>query len=154
MYFCCPLNHLTPRHIVLLPKHPALFSSSQSFPDLLIKSSRLVSVIHVSPANYSSKRALKEDSRVAKCPSIALQLAGTKKYGRCSRAEVCIFRGFLAASEGTNAVRNISMNMWLTLRRARELVLKPWHEGGGNTIYRRNTTQFVVQMPQQRRAAS
>ena len=70
IYFPRPLNHLTPKHVVSypLPKHPELFSSHRSFPDL--KSSPLESRLWViyHPTGYPVDFVLPTDYAKAPAP--------------------------------------------------------------------------------------
>jgi len=105
-----------------------------------------------------------ERSRAAQCPSLALQLAGGKKVQEVLTRPGVLDR-FLAHSEGAESVRESWVRMWAldegrdgagadeAVRRARELVLKPQREGGGNNIYRDKIPQFVAQLPERERAA-
>lgn len=116
---------------------------------------------YASPADYATRGAL-ERSRAVQCPSIALQLAGSKKIQEfLSRPNV--LERFLTEEQAA-AVRDTWVSMWSldtddgkgaeeAVRRAHELVLKPQREGGGNNIYRGNIPPFVAQMPQQERVA-
>lgn len=120
-------------------------------------------VDYASPADYAT-RALLERSRAAQCPSLALQLAGGKKVQEVLTRPGVLER-FLAPSEGAESVRESWVRMWAldegpdgagadeAIRRARELVLKPQREGGGNNIYRDKIPQFVAQLPERERAA-
>jgi len=72
---------------------------------------------------------------------------------------------FLAPSSGAELVRESWVRMWAldegpngagaeeAVRRARELVLKPQREGGGNNVYRDKIPPFVAQLPERERAA-
>lgn len=119
------------------------------------------------PADYASladyaTRGILERSRAVQCPSIALQLAGSKKIQEfLSRPDV--LERFLT-EEQARAIRDTWVSMWSldkddgkgaeeAVRRAHELVLKPQREGGGNNIYRVNIPPFVEQMSQQERVA-
>lgn len=71
-----------------------------------------------------------------------------------------VLERFLSPSEGAELVRESWVRMWAldegaeeAVRRARELVLKPQREGGGNNIYRDRIPQFIAQLPVRERAA-
>ena len=117
---------------------------------------------YASQADYET-RVLLERSRAVQCPSIALQLAGSKKVQEVLTRPGVLGR-FLAPSEGAAAVRETWMRMWSldadggagaeeAVRRAHELVLKPQREGGGNNVYRGNIPPLVAQLPEKERAA-
>ena len=114
---------------------------------------------YASPADYAT-RALLERSRAVQCPSFALQLAGGKKVQEVLTRPGVLERFLAPTSGGAESVRESWMRMWAldegtdeAVRRARELVLKPQREGGGNNIYRDNIPQFVKQLPERERAA-
>ncbi|KAF8272610.1 hypothetical protein EI94DRAFT_1769707 [Lactarius quietus] len=96
-------------------------------------------VDYASPADYAT-RALLERSR-----------ARRKKVQEVLTRPGVLER-FLAPSEGPNRCAKAGCG-YEAVRRARELVLKPQREGGGNNIYRDGIPPFVAQLPVRERAA-
>ena len=121
---------------------------------------------YTSPTDFAT-RALLERSRAAQCPSLALQLAGGKKVQEVLTRPGVLERFLAPSSAGAEieSVRESWVRMWAldegpgragadeAVRRARELVLKPQREGGGNNIYRDRIPQFVERLPERERAA-
>ena len=108
-----------------------------------------------------------ERSRAIKCPSIPLQLAGTKKMQEyltrpgVLEAILSHFHDTTVTAHDLDALRGSWMEMWAldgdgyerTLRESQHLVVKPQREGGGNNIYRDSIPDFVASLPQGDREA-
>ncbi|KAF8315572.1 glutathione synthase [Clavulina sp. PMI_390] len=115
------------------------------------------------PDDYHSEqdyetRFMLESSLAIKCPSIPLQLAGTKKI-----QEVLTHSGVLESlfspdplSADQEHLRSTWMDMWgvgidggveKSRAESEQLVLKPQREGGGNNVYRADIPKFLDQLP-------
>ncbi|QIW98435.1 hypothetical protein AMS68_003953 [Peltaster fructicola] len=106
-----------------------------------------------------------ERSRAVKCPSVLLQLAGTKKVQQVlatphsphldrflpNKADADIVRSTFAPiypldkSEAGLEARKLATNP----QTAHKYVLKPQREGGGNNIYRETIPEFLKTLPEQ-----
>jgi glutathione synthase len=129
------------------------------------------------PTDYTTSvhydvRQLLEQSLAIKCPSIALQLAGSKKI-QAVLAKPGVVESFLLPNpskgyvepftkEDVEDLRASWMDMWgleeadgVTWARERhqELVLKPQREGGGNNIYKGNIPGFLDKLEEDEREA-
>ena len=129
------------------------------------------------PTDYATSahydvRQLLEQSLAIKCPSIALQLAGSKKI-QAVLAKPGVVESFLLpdpskgyvepfTEEDIKDLRASWMDMWgleepdgVTWARERHqgLVLKPQREGGGNNIYKGNIPGFLDRLAEKEREA-
>jgi len=129
------------------------------------------------PTDYTTSahydvRQLLEQSLAIKCPSVALQLAGSKKI-QAVLAKPGVVESFLLpdsskgyvepfTEEDIKDLRASWMDMWgleesggVTWARERyqELVLKPQREGGGNNIYKGNIPGFLDKLEEKEREA-
>ncbi|PVF93063.1 glutathione synthase [Serendipita vermifera] len=133
------------------------------------------------PIDYPTKqhfetREMIERTRAIKCPSIALQLAGSKKV-QAVLSKPGVVESFLLSDrwqrqsqdnphifppQSVNDLRESWVEMWGLeeengMSRAREqaanLVLKPQREGGGNNIYKLNIPPFLDKLPESEREA-
>ena len=121
------------------------------------------------PDDYTSDeifgvRALLERSTAIKCPSIALQLAGSKKVQQVMTRPGVLEKYLCDPStwghptfgqSEIDEVRSSWMEMWGLeetggVEKAREsassLVLKPQREGGGNNVYKQAIPAFLDQL--------
>lgn len=133
------------------------------------------------PVDYPSHqqfetRKLIERSRAIKCPSLALQLAGSKKVqailSRPGVVESFILRDHWRAitrgnphsftSQTIDELRDSWMEMWGLeeeggVEKARQmsssLVLKPQREGGGNNVYKANIPPFLNKLSDREKEA-
>ncbi|OLL26999.1 Glutathione synthetase [Neolecta irregularis DAH-3] len=117
------------------------------------------------PDDYSTEqdwqtRALLERSHAIKCPSIATQLAGTKKVQQVLAKEGIVER-FIKSRTAVKRLCDTFAGLYplddsFSGIRGRELafacpefhVLKPQREGGGNNVYRRSIPEFLQRLPQ------
>lgn len=129
------------------------------------------------PSDYATSahydvRQLLEQSLAIKCPSVALQLAGSKKI-QAVLAKPGVVESFLLPDSSKGYVEHFTeadvkdlraswMDMWgleepdgVTWARERyqELVLKPQREGGGNNIYKGNIPGFLDELVEKEREA-
>jgi glutathione synthetase len=133
------------------------------------------------PVDYPTKqhfetRKMIEKTRAIKCPSIALQLAGSKKV-QAVLSKPGVVESFLLSDrwqkrsqdnphifppQSVNELRDSWVEMWGLeeengMSRAREeaanLVLKPQREGGGNNIYKLNIPPFLDKLPEREKEA-
>ncbi|KAG8902836.1 hypothetical protein FRB99_004032 [Tulasnella sp. 403] len=129
------------------------------------------------PADYPTPqhyemRFLLERSRAIKCPTIPLQLAGTKKVQQVL-TNPGVLESFLQdtpkwgdaekfTDDDLAELRATWMDMWgmgeedavtHAKSRADDLVLKPQREGGGNNIYRSQIPAFLDTLPEKEREA-
>ena len=127
------------------------------------------------PTHYETRRTL-ERSAAIKCPSLALQLAGSKKVqavlSRSGVVEEFILGDYWATISQDNAhsftgkdvdtLRASWMEMYCleedgAVSKAREaaqgLVLKPQREGGGNNVYKGNIPAFLDKLQESEREA-
>lgn len=126
-----------------------------------------------SPDDYASEtdfqtRFILEESLAIKCPSIPLQLAGTKKIQE-HLTQPGVLEHILQHNNDVDigpshvkALRDSWMEMWSLdgeegYKRANDghqhLVLKPQREGGGNNIYHTDIPQFLQTLPSKDREA-
>eukprot|EP00177_Eucheuma_denticulatum_P001529 GFKZ01002740.1.p1 GENE.GFKZ01002740.1~~GFKZ01002740.1.p1 ORF type:complete len:517 (+),score=75.50 GFKZ01002740.1:132-1553(+) len=121
------------------------------------------------PDDYPSEkeweaRALIERSAAAKCPSVAMQLVGTKKIQQVLdlEGEVEKFLGEKDATEIRKTfVRQYSLSkgeetdriVTMALENPDDFVLKPQREGGGNNLYSMELKQALETMSEDERAA-
>lgn len=125
------------------------------------------------PTDYATKkdyetRFILEGSRAIKCPTIPLQLAGTKKIQEYithgNRLEELLsgatFSGPKFSADDIALVRETWMGMWsldidngAALEQHQNLVLKPQREGGGNNIYRNDIPDFLASLASSEREA-
>lgn len=124
------------------------------------------------PLDYESAsdydtRFLLEASLAIKCPSIPLQLAGSKKIQEFITHDnlleqllrkTVVNGGELFPADDIAAIRKTWMPMWgldkgqgsgarLARENYKNLVLKPQREGGGNNIYRDQIPRFLDALP-------
>lgn len=129
------------------------------------------------PTDYTTSahydvRQLLERSLAIKCPSIALQLAGSKKI-QAILAKPGVVESFLVpdsskgymepfTEEDVKDLRASWMDMWgleepdgvaWARERYQELVLKPQREGGGNNIYKGDIPSFLDRLEEKERQA-
>lgn len=129
------------------------------------------------PTDYPSSahydiRHLLERSLAIKCPSIALQLAGSKKI-QAVLAKPGVVESFLLPNLSKGYVRPFTeedvkdlraswVDMWgleepggetWARERYQELVLKPQREGGGNNIYKANIPGFLDKLVEKEKEA-
>ncbi|KAG8832281.1 hypothetical protein FRC17_001563 [Serendipita sp. 399] len=118
------------------------------------------------PTQFETRKKL-ERSRAIKCPSIALQLAGSKKI-QAVLSNPGVAESFLFTEKWDRAARDSNphsfcakdvdalreswMDMWgleeeggveSAKERAMHLVLKPQREGGGNNVYKASILPFL-----------
>lgn len=126
------------------------------------------------PQHYQTRKLL-ERSRAIKCPSLALQLAGSKKV-QAILSNPGVAESFLLSDrwnspspssttfteEDMKTIRSSWVEMWVLeqeggIERARDkashLVLKPQREGGGNNIYKSKIPDFLSSLPESEREA-
>lgn len=157
-------------------------SSPTSSPSARVEISTIYFCAGYTPTDYPTAahyatRFLLEKSRVIKCPTIPLQLAGGKKVQQVLCGEG-VAEGFLRpgsgeggeAGGGAHSVTEEDVKLlresWMTMwglsdadgvSRAREkhetLVLKPQREGGGNNIYKASIPSFLDTLPEEEREA-
>lgn len=115
---------------------------------------------YTTDTDYQTRFTL-ESSRAIKCPSIPLQLSGTKKmqeYISQPGALETILHQFddsVITPSDADTLRSSWMEMWslegVGHSRAesefRNLVVKPQREGGGNNIYRKAIPDFLKSLP-------
>ncbi|ESK94841.1 glutathione synthetase [Moniliophthora roreri MCA 2997] len=151
-----------------------LTSSASIHPEssaLLINGDIEISVIYFratyTPADFPDEkhyaaRFLLEKSRAIKCPSIPLQLAGSKKVQQVL-AEPGILEHFLSPTEfdleelRTSWVGMFALDSVEGMQKAEtgysKLVLKPQREGGGNNVYHSSIPGFLETLPVKERKA-
>jgi glutathione synthetase len=126
---------------------------------------------YTTSAHYDVRQRL-ERSMAIKCPSIALQLAGSKKI-QAVLAKPGVAESFLLpdsskgyvepfTEEDVKDLRASWMDMWgleepdgvaWARERYKELVLKPQREGGGNNIYKDDIPGFLDKLEEKERQA-
>lgn len=112
-----------------------------------------------------SAREMLEKSRAVKCPSVAMQLVGTKKIQQVLDKEGQVER-FLPDKADSDAVRStfagqyslsmkddVEQTIRMALERPENFVLKPQREGGGNNLYGDNLKKALETMTPSQRAA-
>jgi glutathione synthetase len=133
------------------------------------------------PTDYPSHRQFEtrkliERSRAIKCPSLALQLAGSKKV-QAVLSRPGVVESFLLSdrwqsisqdnphpftSKTVDELKDSWMEMWgleerdgveKARRDAPSLVLKPQREGGGNNVYKLNIPAFLDKLPEREKEA-
>ncbi|RVE41532.1 hypothetical protein evm_013817 [Chilo suppressalis] len=115
------------------------------------------------PAQYPScrewdARLRVERSTAIKCPSIAYQLAGTKKVQQ-ALAVPGVLEKFMGGGTATERVRDIFTGLYsldfdesgeraveMALEDAERFVLKPQREGGGNNLYGSDVREALLKM--------
>lgn len=125
---------------------------------------------YLTDADYTTRFQI-EATRAIKCPSIPLQLAGSKKIQEyiTHGSELEDLLGSIGSEElwslNSNAValiRSTWMEMWgldaeggvqKAFERASATVLKPQREGGGNNVYRDQIPAFLKSLPPPEREA-
>lgn len=133
-----------------------------------------VSVIYFragyAPDDYPSEcqwnaRALMEKSNAAKCPSIAMQLVGTKKIQQHldlegeverfvdSKADADAIRATFARQYSLSSADNGEKTASMAVQRPDEFVLKPQREGGGNNLYSQDLKKALETMSSEERSA-
>ncbi|CAH0760223.1 unnamed protein product [Diatraea saccharalis] len=123
------------------------------------------------PAQYPSSkewdaRLRVERSTAIKCPSIAYQLAGTKKVQQ-ALAVPGVLEKFMGGGNATERVRDIFTGLYsldfdengeraveMALEDAERFVLKPQREGGGNNLYGSDVREALIRMRHSRERAA
>ena len=121
------------------------------------------------PDDYRSEkewnaRELIERSLAAKCPSVAVQLVGTKKIqqildnpGEVERfvpaKEAEDIRKTFARQYSLSAAENSDKVVKMALDAPDDFVLKPQREGGGNNLYSEDMKQALLKMSPDERSA-
>lgn len=122
------------------------------------------------PGDYKSEmewdaRRLIESSGAAKCPSVAMQLVGTKKIqqvlDRAGEVERFVDSEEEAADIRATFVRQYSLSAkeggekvaQMGIERPEEFVLKPQREGGGNNLYSGELQRALKSMSPEERSA-
>ncbi|KAJ1971287.1 Glutathione synthetase [Dimargaris xerosporica] len=122
------------------------------------------------PTDYASSadwetRLIVEQSRAIKAPTVAYQLAGTKKVQQVL-TEPGVLERFIPNSDDCARVRACFTGLYplddsslglAAVRRALEApegyVMKPQREGGGNNVYRKDIPTFLQGLPVEEREA-
>lgn len=121
-----------------------------------------------SPAQYPTEtewraRALLERSCAVSCPSVAMQLVGTKRVQQalgepgvlerlCRNAEdAALIRSCFVRQYALHADRAGGAAAKLARERPDDFVLKPQREGGGNNLYREELRQAIEEMDAEER---
>jgi glutathione synthase len=132
-------------------------------------------VDYPTPRHFETRKMLERSSAI-KCPSVALQLAGSKKV-QAVLSQPGVLEEFILSNhwvtvsqdnphiftDGTvDALRDSWMEMWGLeeeggVQKAREnaqnLVLKPQREGGGNNVYKGDIPVFLDKLSENEREA-
>jgi glutathione synthetase len=99
------------------------------------------------PSDYPSEnewdcRFLLEQSKAVKCPTVAMQLVGSKKVQQIL-SDICVLKRFLP-SDKSSILQSCFANIYplednstveLALKCPENFVLKPQREGGGNNVF-------------------
>lgn len=135
---------------------------------------RIASVVYLragyTPADYKGEkewtgRAMIEQSCAAKCPSVAMQLAGCKKVQQLLDAPDGVER-FVADRRDVAAIRRTFAKQWsmspaddadtaarMAMESPEGFVLKPQREGGGNNLYSADMAMALEAMSPEERSA-
>lgn len=122
------------------------------------------------PADYAGEREwdarkMIEESCAAKCPSVGMQLAGSKKVQQMLDAAGGVER-FVEDAGEAKAIRRTFARQWsmsareggeaaarMAVERPGEFVLKPQREGGGNNLYAGEMKKAIEGMSAEERSA-
>lgn len=117
-----------------------------------------------SEKEWSAREAL-EKSKAVKCPSVAMQLVGTKKIQQVldkegqveqflpNKAEADAVRSTFAGQYSLSTEDDVEHIVRMALERPGDFVLKPQREGGGNNLYGNELKKALETMSPSQRAA-